>query len=181
MASLPIPGSGDLPFPYSISNATNNLLVSAVQNTTEYNSTSYNISPHNTDLISEKTILNHSPYSMTVNIILIIIFILVIIWTIVGNLTVIVSVKTSPALRASPSNILVTNLALSDLLLGLLVLPFSSTVEVAGFWPLGREVCYMWLLIGMYQSIMPILLHLSWSIERQFKISKRKWHLVGII
>ena len=145
MDGPPIPGTGDLPISYRLGNMTHNLLVLTTQNVTALNTSDFNGS-----LSGDRTIFTYSPHDVSVNIILIIIFILVIIWTIVGNLTVIVSVKTSPALRASPSNILVTNLALSDLFLGLLVLPFSSTVEVAGFWPLGRELCYLWLLIGEY-------------------------------
>jgi len=89
-----------------------------------------------------------SNHSLAVNIILIILFTIIVIWTVLGNLTVIISIHMSKALKQSRSNYLIGNLALSDLLLGLGVLPFSAMFEVFGYWPLGRELCFYWLIIG---------------------------------
>ena len=104
-----------------------------------------------TDMINEEeNPFNFSLNSMPTNIALIITFTIMISWIILGNLTVILAVKKTAALRACLSNVLVANLALSDLLLGLTVLPLSAMVEVFGYWPLAREVCYFWLVVGMY-------------------------------
>lgn len=94
-----------------------------------------------------------NPFSFSINntarnIALVIIFTIMITWIIVGNLTVIIAVKKTPALRSCLSNILVANLALSDLLLGITVLPLSAMVEVVHYWPLTKELCYFWLVIG---------------------------------
>ena len=98
--------------------------------------------------ITNMTAVGDSSDSTAANVVLCLVFTLLITWIIVGNATVILSVKKTPALRASLSNILVANLAFSDLLLGVLVLPLSAMVEVFGWWPPPKELCFFWLVIG---------------------------------
>ncbi|XP_075066271.1 alpha-1B adrenergic receptor [Mixophyes fleayi] len=62
---------------------------------------------------------------------------------IVGNIMVIISVVTNRQLRI-PTNYLIVNLAIADLLLSTTVLPFSATLEIASFWVFGRIFCDMW-------------------------------------
>ncbi|XP_063303849.1 alpha-1B adrenergic receptor [Pelobates fuscus] len=62
---------------------------------------------------------------------------------IVGNIMVIISVVTNRQLRI-PTNYLVVNLAIADLLLSTTVLPFSATLEIADFWVFGRIFCDIW-------------------------------------
>ena len=38
---------------------------------------------------------------------------------------------------------------MSDLLLSFLVLPFSMTKELMGFWPFGEFICNLWLSIDV--------------------------------
>lgn len=49
--------------------------------------------------------------------------------TVGGNILILAAVGTNSSLRG-PTHILIANLAVADLLLGLLVLPFSATLEV---------------------------------------------------
>ncbi|XP_044133856.1 alpha-1B adrenergic receptor [Bufo gargarizans] len=62
---------------------------------------------------------------------------------IVGNIMVIISVVTNRQLRI-PTNYLIVNLAIADLLLSTTVLPFSATLEIADFWVFGRIFCDIW-------------------------------------
>ncbi|XP_018110146.1 alpha-1A adrenergic receptor [Xenopus laevis] len=62
---------------------------------------------------------------------------------IVGNIMVIISVVTNKQLRI-PTNYLIVNLAIADLLLSSTVLPFSATKEIVGYWVFGRILCDIW-------------------------------------
>ena len=54
---------------------------------------------------------------------------IIVLLTVCGNILVIGAIMTSSNLRG-PTHILIANLAVADLLLGTLVLPFSATQEV---------------------------------------------------
>ncbi|XP_072256524.1 alpha-1B adrenergic receptor [Pyxicephalus adspersus] len=62
---------------------------------------------------------------------------------IVGNIMVIISVVANRQLRI-PTNYLIVNLAIADLLLSTTVLPFSSTLEIVSAWVFGRIFCDIW-------------------------------------
>ncbi|XP_068134416.1 alpha-1B adrenergic receptor [Hyperolius riggenbachi] len=62
---------------------------------------------------------------------------------IVGNIMVIISVVANRQLRI-PTNYLIVNLAIADLLLSTTVLPFSATLEIVKRWVFGRVFCDMW-------------------------------------
>lgn len=47
------------------------------------------------------------------------------------------------------SNVLIGNLAVSDLLLAITVLPVSTTNDLLGFWVFGRSMCTVWLCIDV--------------------------------
>ncbi|XP_067948951.1 probable G-protein coupled receptor No18 [Watersipora subatra] len=99
--------------------------------------------------MGRKTMFAYSLNGPAANIVLIITFAIIIAWTIIGNVTVILSVKRTPALRACLSNVLIANLACSDLLLGIVVLPLSAMVEVFNYWPLPQGLCFFWLVIDV--------------------------------
>ncbi|KAM4675662.1 alpha-1B adrenergic receptor [Discoglossus pictus] len=66
-----------------------------------------------------------------------------IVMAIVGNIMVILSVVTNRQLRI-PTNYLIVNLAIADLLLSSTVLPFSATLEIVDYWVFGRIFCDVW-------------------------------------
>lgn len=110
----------------------------------------------NSSLTTEHVgLFDHSPYSWPVNIVLLTLSAVLIVWIVLSNITVIMAVRYTKVLRSRLSNISICNLALSDLLLGLFILPLSAINDVFGFWLFGREICYMWLLIGKLQYNLP--------------------------
>lgn len=69
---------------------------------------------------------------------------LVAVLTVLGNLLVGISLFKYNSLR-TVSNMLIGNLALSDLLLGLTIIPLSALKEALGHWVFGEYICYAWL------------------------------------
>ena len=56
------------------------------------------------------------------------------VWTIIGNIFILIALSSNKQLKKNGiSNILIGNLAFSDLLLGLAVLPFSATFSTFKF------------------------------------------------
>jgi len=71
-----------------------------------------------------------------------------IIFTALGNLLVCVALFRYRGLRTI-SNCLIGNLAASDFLLAVTVLPFSATNECLGYWTFGRVACHVWLVVDV--------------------------------
>ncbi|XP_074538358.1 D(1) dopamine receptor-like [Halichoeres trimaculatus] len=93
-----------------------------------------------------------------------------IIWTLLGNFTVCAAVYRYRHLRAKVTNIFIVSLALSDLLVGVLVMPWKAVAEVAGFWPFGR-FCKTWLACDIMCSTASILNLCVISLDRYWAIS----------
>lgn len=70
----------------------------------------------------------------------------VVLLVLVGNTLVVAAVATSRKLR-TVTNVFIVNLACADLLLGVLVLPFSAVFEVKDQWIFG----HVWCQVGAYQ------------------------------
>ncbi|KAK1175172.1 alpha-1D adrenergic receptor-like [Acipenser oxyrinchus oxyrinchus] len=66
-----------------------------------------------------------------------------ILFAIVGNILVILSVICNRHLQ-TVTNYFIINLAIADLLLSIIVLPFSASLEVLRFWVFGRIFCNIW-------------------------------------
>ncbi|ESN94155.1 hypothetical protein HELRODRAFT_139567, partial [Helobdella robusta] len=74
-----------------------------------------------------------------------IILTVIVVVMVLGNLLVIISLARFKHLR-TVSNSLIGNLAASDFLLAITVLPFSSVNECLGRWVFGRITCNFWLM-----------------------------------
>lgn len=68
--------------------------------------------------------------------------------TIIGNIMVLLALHRFRKLRTM-SNCLIGNLAVSDLLLALTVLPISTGNDLVGYWPFGEAMCTTWLLFDV--------------------------------
>ncbi|CAF1288988.1 unnamed protein product [Adineta steineri] len=74
-------------------------------------------------------------------------------WTIVGNTLVIIAFIIDKKIRqGGMSNYLIINLAISDLLLGIAVLPFSASYSTFRLWYFGKFLCETWLVIDVLCS-----------------------------
>uniref|UniRef100_UPI0037E80DE6 D(1) dopamine receptor-like n=1 Tax=Semicossyphus pulcher TaxID=241346 RepID=UPI0037E80DE6 len=95
---------------------------------------------------------------------------LLIIWTLLGNFTVCAAVYRYRHLRVKVTNIFIVSLALSDLLVAVLVMPWKAVAEVAGFWPFGG-FCKTWLACDIMCSTASILNLCVISVDRYWAIS----------
>lgn len=95
---------------------------------------------------------------------------LLIIWTLLGNFTVCAAVYRYRHLRAKVTNVFIVSLALSDLLVAVLVMPWKAVAEVAGFWPFGG-FCKTWLACDIMCSTASILNLCVISVDRYWAIS----------
>lgn len=88
-----------------------------------------------------------------------------ILFAIVGNILVILSVACNRQLQ-TVTNYFIINLAIADLLLSTLVLPFSATLEVLGTWVFGRIFCDIWAAVDVLCCTASIMSLCIISIDR---------------
>uniref|UniRef100_A0A8C5A3U2 D(1B) dopamine receptor n=1 Tax=Gadus morhua TaxID=8049 RepID=A0A8C5A3U2_GADMO len=95
---------------------------------------------------------------------------LLIVWTFLGNLTVCVAVFRFRHLQSKVTNIFIVSLALSDLLVAALVMPWKAVAEVVGSWPFGA-FCNTWVACDIMCSTASILNLCVISVDRYWAIS----------
>ncbi|XP_062333336.1 D(1) dopamine receptor [Osmerus eperlanus] len=95
---------------------------------------------------------------------------LLILWTLIGNVMVCAAVIRYHHLRTKVTNIFIVSLALSDLLVAVLVMPWKAIMEVAGFWPFGA-FCDTWVACDIMCSTASILNLCVISVDRYWAIS----------
>jgi len=79
-------------------------------------------------------------------------------FTIVGNALVMAAVAREPCLRNNVTNYFIVSLAVADLIIGAVVMPFSIVLEAGdGWWPFGADWCDIWHSIDVLASTASIL------------------------
>ncbi|XP_035264048.1 D(1) dopamine receptor-like [Anguilla anguilla] len=90
--------------------------------------------------------------------------------TLLGNTLVCAAVTKFRHLRSKVTNFFVISLAVSDLLVAILVMPWKAVTEVAGFWPFG-SFCNIWVAFDIMCSTASILNLCIISVDRYWAIS----------
>ncbi|RUS78861.1 hypothetical protein EGW08_013366, partial [Elysia chlorotica] len=111
------------------------------------------------------------PYEDWQFVIVAIILGLLIFCTVVGNSLVCISVGLVKRLQ-SPSNLLIVSLAVADLFVGLLVMPYAAVYELYGSWVLGPFICDMWTTTDVLLCTASILNLCAISVDRYFVITR---------
>lgn len=81
-------------------------------------------------------------FSTAFQVIIYIIYNTVFVAALLGNILVCYVVLSSPRMR-TVTNILIANLALGDLLMALLCVPFSYISVLLQYWPFGKVLCHL--------------------------------------
>uniref|UniRef100_A0A8C9F9Q5 G-protein coupled receptors family 1 profile domain-containing protein n=1 Tax=Pavo cristatus TaxID=9049 RepID=A0A8C9F9Q5_PAVCR len=95
---------------------------------------------------------------------------LLILLTLLGNALVCVAVIKFRHLRSKVTNFFVISLAVSDLLVAVLVMPWRAAAEAVGFWPFGA-FCDIWVAFDIMCSTASILNLCIISVDRYWAIS----------
>nr|XP_020451213.1 histamine H2 receptor [Monopterus albus]XP_020451221.1 histamine H2 receptor [Monopterus albus] len=95
---------------------------------------------------------------------------LLILVTVGGNVLVCLAVCASRRLRCL-TNCFIVSLAVTDLLLGLLVLPFSALLQINDDWPLGPVFCNFYISMDIMLCTASILTLLTISVDRYLAVT----------
>ncbi|CAF3991206.1 unnamed protein product, partial [Rotaria sp. Silwood2] len=96
--------------------------------------------------------------------------ILIIVLTIGGNLVVLFAFCNDPHLL-TPSNNFLLSMAIADLLVGLICMPFYSYAQMQNFWPFGKLLCNIWITIDDVVTMASVLSIVAITIERYWSIN----------
>lgn len=92
--------------------------------------------------------------------------------TVFGNILVMVAVIREPYLH-SVTNYFIASLAIADLIVGTIVMPFCVILEVTnGYWPFGQDFCDIWRSIDVLASTASILNLCVIAVDRKWAITK---------
>uniref|UniRef100_A0A6A7G2U4 Octopamine receptor beta-2R-like n=2 Tax=Hirondellea gigas TaxID=1518452 RepID=A0A6A7G2U4_9CRUS len=94
---------------------------------------------------------------------------IIIVCAVLGNLLVVVSVIRHRKLRVI-TNFFVVSLAIADILVALMAMPFNLSVELMGEWLFSYNMCNLWNSFDVYASTVSILHLCCISIDRHFAI-----------
>ncbi|KAA0720427.1 D(1)-like dopamine receptor [Triplophysa tibetana] len=95
---------------------------------------------------------------------------LLILTTLLGNTLVCAAVTKFRHLRSKVTNFFVISLAISDLLVAILVMPWKAATEIVGYWPFGA-FCNIWVAFDIMCSTASILNLCVISVDRYWAIS----------
>ncbi|XP_061586046.1 alpha-2B adrenergic receptor [Cololabis saira] len=96
---------------------------------------------------------------------------LMVVFTIVGNIMVIIAVLTSRSLRG-PQNLFLVSLAAADILVATLIIPFSLTNELLGYWYFKSLWCEIYLALDVLFCTSSIVHLCAISLDRYLSISR---------
>ena len=90
---------------------------------------------------------------------------------VLGNILVVVAIVVDRRLK-SVQHWFIASLAVSDLLVGLFIMPFSLATEVMGYWAFGGVICQLWLSTDVLLCTASILNLCLISLDRYWTITR---------
>ena len=96
---------------------------------------------------------------------------IVIIFIVVGNALVMIAIAQDRNLN-QVQNYFIGSLAMSDFLLGLLIMPLSLANELMGYWHFGEMLCDMWLSVDVLLCTASILNLCLISLDRYWSVTR---------
>ncbi|XP_049927788.1 trace amine-associated receptor 13c-like [Epinephelus moara] len=105
-------------------------------------------------------------FSVGTKVALYVLFVLGMLVTILGNSVVIVSISHFKELH-NPTNVLIVSLALVDLLVGVIVMPFSTIRTIQGCWFYGDDFCLLHTSFDVFFTTVSILHLICIAVDRQ--------------
>ncbi|XP_065350562.1 5-hydroxytryptamine receptor 1-like [Cloeon dipterum] len=111
------------------------------------------------------------PYGPAASVAIALVLFCVIVGTIVGNILVCVAVCLVRKLRR-PCNYLLVSLAVSDLCVAILVMPWALVYEITGHWSFGPVICDLWVSFDVLSCTASILNLCMISVDRYYAITK---------
>ncbi|XP_065255683.1 D(1) dopamine receptor-like [Emys orbicularis] len=122
------------------------------------------------DTLSRKSWVEDDNSELSLRVVMAALLFLLILSTLLGNTLVCVAVIKFRHLRSKVTNFFVISLAVSDLFVAVLVMPWKAVAEVAGFWPFGG-FCDVWVAFDIMCSTASILNLCIISVDRYWAIS----------
>ncbi|XP_062320635.1 D(1C) dopamine receptor [Osmerus eperlanus] len=144
-----------------------------------------NYTSNRTEVLSEGTD-EENPGDNGVRVLIGCILFLLIVSTLLGNTLVCAAVVKFRHLRSKVTNFFVISLAVSDLFVAVLVMPWEAISEVTGTWLFGR-FCGIWIAFDIMCSTASILnlciisVDRYWAIASPFKYERKMTHRVAFI
>ncbi|CAG0895214.1 unnamed protein product [Darwinula stevensoni] len=104
-----------------------------------------------------------------------VIFALFVVLTVSGNVLVLVVIKVTSSMR-SPTHLFMGNLAVSYIVTGILVLPFSALIQFGGEWKFGHALCRIWVFLDKLCCGATVLSLCAISVDRYIGVSRPLAH-----
>ncbi|XP_022098287.1 5-hydroxytryptamine receptor 1F-like [Acanthaster planci] len=111
------------------------------------------------------------PYPPWASILIALLIGIIIILTLFGNILVVLSVCLDRRLR-KPPNILIINLAVSDMAVAVVDMPFAAAFELKGEWVWGPAVCDLWISCDVLVCTASIMTLCMISVDRYLAITR---------
>ncbi|XP_019412128.1 PREDICTED: D(1) dopamine receptor-like [Crocodylus porosus] len=122
------------------------------------------------DTLSRESWVEEANSELSLRVVTGVLLFLLILSTLLGNTLVCAAVVKFRHLRSKVTNFFVISLAVSDLFVAVLVMPWKAVTEVAGFWPFGG-FCDIWVAFDIMCSTASILNLCVISVDRYWAIS----------
>ena len=143
------------------------------------NMSSFNLTATATATYMENTTNTTIPTSTAAKVVIGFALESIVLMTIGGNILVLLAVILNRKLRTT-TNYIVVSLAVADLFLGSLVLPFSAIYQMEQRWMFGTTFCDIWAAIDVLCCTASILSLCAISIDRYIGVTRPLQHRVRI-